>query len=48
LAVVEYVGWFNNVRLHQALGDLPPVDFEALDDVRDVANQSLSMTLETN
>jgi transposase InsO family protein len=48
LAVVEYVGWFNNVRLHQALGDLPPVDFEALDDVRDLADQSLSMTSGTN
>jgi putative transposase len=30
LAVVEYVGWFNHDRLHEALGDLPPVEFEAL------------------
>ena len=29
LAVVEYVGWFNHTRLHQALGDLPPAEFEA-------------------
>jgi putative transposase len=29
LAVVEYLGWFNNARLHQALGDLPPSQFEA-------------------
>jgi putative transposase len=29
LAVVEYLGWFNQTRLHQALGDLPPVEFEA-------------------
>jgi Integrase core domain len=28
LAVVEYVGWFNHDRLHQALGDMPPVEFE--------------------
>ena len=28
LAVVEYVGWFNQARLHQALGDLPPAEFE--------------------
>ena len=28
LAVVEYVGWFNSVRLHQALGDIPPEEFE--------------------
>jgi putative transposase len=30
LAVVEYIGWFNDVRLHQALGDLPPSEFERL------------------
>ncbi len=30
LAVVEYVGWFNHDRLHEALGDRPPVEFEAL------------------
>jgi transposase InsO family protein len=24
LAVVEYIGWFNHDRLHQALGDTPP------------------------
>jgi putative transposase len=29
LAVVEYLGWFNHTRLHQALGDLPPAEFEA-------------------
>ena len=29
LAVVEYLGWFNTVRLHQALGDRPPAEFEA-------------------
>jgi hypothetical protein len=28
LAVVEYIGWFNHDRLHQALGDIPPVEFE--------------------
>ncbi len=30
LAVVEYVGWFNEARLHERLGDLPPTEFEAL------------------
>jgi putative transposase len=30
LAVVEYIGWFNDGRLHQALGDLPPSEFERL------------------
>jgi putative transposase len=29
LAIVEYVGWFNTDRLHAALGDLPPAEFEA-------------------
>jgi putative transposase len=28
LAIVEYVGWFNHSRLHEALGDLPPAEFE--------------------
>ena len=28
LAVVEYVAWFNNERLHRALGDVPPAEFE--------------------
>jgi putative transposase len=28
LAIVEYVGWFNNTRLHGALGDIPPAEFE--------------------
>jgi transposase InsO family protein len=30
LAAVEYIGWFNDARLHQALGDLPPSEFETL------------------
>jgi len=30
LAIVEYVAWFNATRLHGALGDLPPAEFEAL------------------
>lgn len=30
LAIVEYIGWFNHDRLHQALGDIPPVEFERL------------------
>jgi putative transposase len=28
LAVVEYISWFNHDRLHEALGDVPPVEFE--------------------
>lgn len=30
LAVVEYVAWFNNDRLHESLGDVPPAEFEGL------------------
>jgi putative transposase len=30
LAVVEYIGWFNDARLHQALDDRPPSEFERL------------------
>jgi hypothetical protein len=28
LATVEWVAWFNHERLHEALGDIPPVEFE--------------------
>jgi putative transposase len=30
LAVVEYIAWFNNDRLHESLGDVSPVAFESL------------------
>jgi putative transposase len=29
LAIVEYVAWFNTTRLHESVGDIPPVEFEA-------------------
>ncbi len=32
LAIVRWVGWFNNERLHEKLRDLPPAEFEALGD----------------
>jgi transposase InsO family protein len=28
LAVVEYVAWFNNERLHTSLGGIPPAQYE--------------------
>jgi transposase InsO family protein len=28
LAIVEYIGWFNHVRLHSSLGYTPPTEFE--------------------
>jgi putative transposase len=30
LAIVEYISWFNHDRLHESLGDIPPVEFEEL------------------
>ena len=29
LAIVEWVGWYNQRRLHSSLGDVPPSEFEA-------------------
>jgi putative transposase len=43
LAVVEYVSWFNNVRLHSEIGDVPPVEFEDLYARREALDLSLSM-----
>jgi putative transposase len=30
LESARWVGWFNHDRLHGSLGDIPPVEFEAL------------------
>jgi hypothetical protein len=30
LATVEWIAWFNDRRLHEALGDIPAVEFEQL------------------
>src|SRR5215210_2249891 len=37
-AVVEYVGWFKTIRLHQALGDVPRAEFKALEGLQNVAD----------
>jgi putative transposase len=34
LAVVEYIAWFNHDRLHESLGDIPPVECEQLHALR--------------
>lgn len=41
LAIVEYVHWFNNDRLHESLGDLRPVEFEALYVARQLEEEDL-------
>lgn len=30
LATLSWVHWFNENRLHSAIGDIPPIEFEAL------------------
>ena len=47
LAVVEYIGWFNHDRLHQALGDIPPAEMEALYAPRTETNTSPEIKRET-
>jgi putative transposase len=42
LAIVEYVGWFNSTRLHEALGDRPPAEMESLYAARTVLTPSLN------
>jgi transposase InsO family protein len=32
LAIVAYIGWYNHDRLHEALGDRPPAEYETLAD----------------
>ena len=34
LAIVEYLGRFNDARLHESLGDIPPAEFELLHALR--------------
>jgi putative transposase len=35
LAVVEYIGWYNATRLHENLGDIPPLEYEQLHALRE-------------
>lgn len=34
LAIVEYVGWYNAARLHESIGDMPPLEYEHEHDAR--------------
>ena len=38
LATVTYVSWFNHQRLHESLGDIPPVEYEQLHAVHDTSD----------
>jgi len=40
LAIIEWVAWFNNERLHESLGDIPPAEVEALYEARYVLTPS--------
>jgi putative transposase len=48
LAVVEYVAWFNNDRLHESLGDIPPAEFEDLYVRQEDQQISLKMKIGSN
>jgi putative transposase len=41
LAIVEWVAWFNNDRLHESLDDRPPAELEALYEAQYVETPSL-------
>ena len=43
LAVVEWVSWFNNVRIHSEIGDAPPSELEDLYARQKALDLSLSM-----
>ena len=47
LAVVEYIAWFNNDRLHESLGDRPPAEFEGLYVAREGQQSNRSGKVET-
>jgi putative transposase len=39
-AVAPWIGWYNQRRLHSSLGDIPPVEFEALHELRALRAQA--------
>jgi putative transposase len=42
LATASYIGWFNTERLHESLGDIPPVEFEALHAAKIAADRPIA------
>jgi putative transposase len=47
LAIVEWDAWFNTDRLYEAVGDLPPVEFEALYAAQARPDLAHTITMET-
>src|SRR5947209_8063848 len=43
LATIGWVGWYNHDRLHEALGDIPPIEFEELHADTDALNVPISV-----
>ena len=43
LAVVEYIGWYNDSRLHESLGDVPPAEYEQLHRQREATTLTEAM-----
>jgi putative transposase len=43
LAVVEYIGWYNGARLHESLGDIPPLECERLQALREATTLAGAM-----
>jgi putative transposase len=43
LATLGWVSWFNTVRLHGTLGDIPPVEYEAAYDLPTETNQPVGI-----
>ena len=43
LAVVEYIGWYNHARLHESLGDIPPLEYEERHARRDATTLAEAM-----
>jgi putative transposase len=48
LAVVSYIAWFNDDRLHESLGDIPPAEFEDLYAPQESSGSPLLMRLDSS
>ena len=44
LATAEWIEWFNHQRLHTAIGDIPPEEYEALYYAQHQPNEAQAIT----